>query len=101
MTSTRRGFSAVELLVVVVVVGIAAAITLPAMLRSARNDRLAKCEANLRMLGQCDVVARSVPGGLPTVRGSKYWEKLAADTKLVPDVLTCPLSPQSRYRGPS
>jgi prepilin-type N-terminal cleavage/methylation domain-containing protein len=95
---TRRdcGLTAVELIVVIVVLGIGAAITVPALLRAGRNDRLARCESNLRALWQLDADLRAKGGAFPTGRGSAYWEKIAAEN---PGLATCPLS-GIRYRGP-
>jgi prepilin-type N-terminal cleavage/methylation domain-containing protein len=97
MKSRRdQGLTAVELIVVIVVAGIGAAVTVPALLRAGRNDRLATCESNLRALWKLDADLRAKGGALPSARGSAYWEKVAADS---PNLATCPLS-GLRYRGP-
>lgn len=93
-----RGLTAVELIVVIVVVGIGAAVTVPAMLRAGRNDRLAKCESNLRALWKLDADLRAKGGSIPTARGSAYWAKIAAEH---PELTTCPVSGHTRYRGPA
>jgi prepilin-type N-terminal cleavage/methylation domain-containing protein len=94
MKRRNSGLTAVELLVVIVVVGIGAAVTVPALLRGARNDRLARCEANLRALwkAHADASAKATP--LP--RGNAYWASVSTD----PQLLTCPMS-GARYRGPA
>jgi prepilin-type N-terminal cleavage/methylation domain-containing protein len=94
-----RGLTAVELIVVIVVVGIGAAVTVPALLRGSRNDRLARCEANLKTLWKIDSDARAmgVTRTPPFPRGNAYWAAIATDPK---DILTCPLS-GARYRGPA
>ena len=92
----NQGLTAVELIVVIVVVGIGAAVTVPALLRAGRNDRLATCESNLKALWKLEADLRAKGVALPTARGSAYWEKLAADN---PSLTTCPLS-GLRYRGP-
>ncbi len=95
-----RGFTAVELLVVIIVVGIAAAVTVPALLRGKRNDLLAKCQSNLRTLGESAFVDQTM-GPPIKERGGGYWEAVARNTNLKTELLSCPLSPPSRYRGPA
>ena len=94
----RRGLTAVELIVVIIVVGIGAAVTVPAVLRAGRNERLAKCESNLRALWKLDADLRAKGGAPPTGRGSAYWAMLAAKN---PDLVTCPVSGHAHYRGPA
>src|SRR5262245_40448636 len=93
-----RGLTAVELIVVIVVVGIAAAVTVPALLRSGRNDLMARCESNLRTLGKMDAERRSKGESAPAARGHAYWEAVAGDRK---DLLTCPLPGHAPYRAPA
>ena len=95
MNRSRAGFTAVEMLVVVVVVGIAAAVTIPAILRSGRNQQLVRCENNLRALYKAEAEARA-KGKLPTATGNAYWAALVKKSEL----LTCPLS-GAAYRGPA
>jgi prepilin-type N-terminal cleavage/methylation domain-containing protein len=98
MSRARAGFTAVELLVVMVVVGIAAAITLPALLRSARNQELVRCENNLLALHKAEAEARA-EGRLPAnATGGAYWAAVAPGHE---EWLTCPLSRHARYRGPA
>lgn len=88
------GLTAVELVVVIMVLGIGAAVTVPAVLRGGRNDRLARCEANLRELWKADSTR---PKGLPFEPGASYWGAVVHDI----DELACPLSNHARYRGPA
>ncbi|HEY3226210.1 MAG TPA: type II secretion system protein [Planctomycetota bacterium] len=95
-----RGFTAVELLVVIIVLGLGLALTLPALLRGRRNDRLAKCESRLRALGEAESAFRARHGKVPTAKGSAYWAEIlgpGAD----PEAMVCPLSGHDRYRGPA
>lgn len=94
-----RGFTAVELIVVIIVVGIAAAVTVPALLRGKRNDLLAKCQWNLKTLGE-SASADSTMGPPTKERGGAYWETVARKAKLKPELLSCPLAPPFKYRGP-
>jgi hypothetical protein len=95
-TRQDRGITSVELIILIVVLGLASAVTVPALLRGSRNAVVARCEANLKALGEA--VAASPPGAPD--KGEAYWERLAASAKLNPEVLVCPLSGR-RYRGPS
>ncbi|HTF56978.1 MAG TPA: prepilin-type N-terminal cleavage/methylation domain-containing protein [Planctomycetota bacterium] len=100
MARHDRGFTMVELLVVIIVVGLGLALTLPALLRGQRNDRLAKCEARLRALWEAEAAYRARAGNVPTARGSAYWAEIlgpGAD----PEAPVCPLSGHDRYRGPA
>ena len=93
------GLTAVELVVVITVIGIAAAVTVPALLRTGRNDLLARCEANLKALREAEIAYRATGAAAPSERGGAYWERIAAAAKLKLDVLVCPLG-HGRYRGP-
>ncbi len=95
-----RGFTAVELLVVIIVVGLGLALTVPALLRGSRNKRLATCESRLRALYDAETAFRARSGKGPPAKGSAYWAEIlgpGAD----PEALTCPLSGRDRYRGPA
>ena len=95
-TRSDRGVTAVELIILIVVVGLASAVTVPALLRGSRNAVVARCEANLKALGKA--MAQSTHHSKDL--GTAYWDRIAADAKLAPDVLSCPFSGK-RYRGPS
>jgi hypothetical protein len=90
----RSGLAAVELLVVIVVLGIAAAVAVPALLRGSRNDRLFKCQAHLKALWDLDAAARA-KGRPPKGTGGAYWTSIASE-----EVRRCPFS-DSPYRGPA
>ena len=50
-TENRNGFTLVELLVVVMVIGILTALLLPALARARESARKAACKNNLRQIG--------------------------------------------------
>lgn len=90
----RCGLTAVELLVVIVVLGIGAAVAIPALLRGSRNDALFKCQARLKSLWDLDAAARA-KGQAPKGKGGAYWAELAPDEER-----RCPFSSRAPYRGP-
>jgi prepilin-type N-terminal cleavage/methylation domain-containing protein len=95
--SRRQGLTAIELMVVIVVIGIAAAVTVPAVLRGNRNARLVTCESNLRALWKAEADARA-KGNPPPGRGGAYWASLISPEQA--GLTVCPLSMHSHYRGP-
>lgn len=92
------GLTAVELVVVIMVVGIGAAVTVPALLRGGRNDHLARCESNLRALWKADAAHRAKAGSAPSARGRAYWDAVAANEK---DIRACSFPGHAPYRGPA
>jgi prepilin-type N-terminal cleavage/methylation domain-containing protein len=100
MNRGDSGFTAVELIVVIIVVGIAAAVTVPAFLRGARNDRLAICESRLKSLWSLESTRRAKGLPVPGAKGREYWSKLVEGDAKQAEWLSCPLSPRLPYRGP-
>ena len=95
-----RGFTLVELLVVIIVLGLGAALTVPAILRGRRNDRLAQCQSRLRSLWEAESAYRAREKKGPARLGSAYWaEVLGPGTDIA--LRTCPISDRLPYRGPA
>lgn len=90
MFSKKRGFTLVELMVVVVIIGILVAIAVPVYNQTQANARMRACQANLRTLNGACGMYRTNTGAYP-----------AALVNLVPDYIqsvpTCPSSGTYTY----
>lgn len=103
----RKGFTLVEVMVVLVVLGAAAALLIPCLARGGRHARVEACASNLRALheGQRRYAARE--GAPPAVEGKDFWRKLAEAKPAAVEAarLRCPLaerpaSEDVHYLGP-
>jgi prepilin-type N-terminal cleavage/methylation domain-containing protein len=112
MSKKRNGFTLVELLVVIVIIGILAGLLLPAIARAIHSAKVTSCASNLRQLWTMQYTYMNSHGGrmksMPSSTGSLFWGTLTSVTPPLIDneeiffcpVLGTPTPGEIQYFGP-
>lgn len=108
---SKRGFTLVELLVVVVVLAVIASLIIPPIARSFRHDKVRACADNFRKLHVAQQTYISLHPGVPHPLGMAYWVALTRTSPplIEPsqrEILTCPVlgdpdAGDCQYLGPA
>lgn len=96
MNHTNRGFTLIELMMVVVIIGILAAIAIPKYSGVTESARHAACRSNLRNIAGALSIYYAENDGYPPGNG---WKKLTTISDYVHTEMICPtLQCEYRYR---
>lgn len=89
--TTRRAFTLVEMLVVIAVIALIAAMLLPALSKARQSSRRAACASNLRQLSVAlNIYAGENEGDYPQITRTNHWPSQLYRSYENLDVLVCP-----------
>ena len=96
MRTLRKGFTLIELMIVVVILGILSAIAIPKFHDVSESAKLASCRSNLRTIASALQLYRAEHNSYPPGNG---WRTLSTISEYVHAGLLCPSTGLSyRYR---
>ena len=98
----KHQFTLIELLIVIAIIAILAAMMLPALNKARESARTSNCINNLRQLGQAELLYVDAYDGLPTAvqdmaRTSLTWHQMLLVSGLLPnksELFACPSAPE-------
>ena len=91
---TKKGFTLVEILVVVAIIGILAAILFPAFARARENARRTSCQSNLKQIGVAvQMYAQDNDEIFPPANNFIGWPGLVYPYAKSKQIFTCPSFP--------
>jgi prepilin-type N-terminal cleavage/methylation domain-containing protein/prepilin-type processing-associated H-X9-DG protein len=99
----RAGFTLVELLVVLAIIGLLIALLLPAVQAAREAARVTHCANNLRQLGIaielfCDLHGGDFPQTVHAGPGESWVDTIAPHVENVDAIRICPLDPEGEVR---
>ena len=110
---SRKAFTLVELLVVIVILGILMALLLPAIASAIKNAKITNCANNLSQMTKSmynySVTKMESEGSFPGEKGVQFWDQLRSKGGKMgeiedPKVFNCPLGQfdamRTHYGGP-
>ena len=100
----RTGFTLVELLVVIVILGILMALLLPAIASAIKNAKITSCSSNMSQLTKAmynySITKMENEGSFPQDLGGNFWEVLYTMNEVEePKALWCPVAGSNLVAG--
>jgi prepilin-type N-terminal cleavage/methylation domain-containing protein len=94
----RKGFTLMELLLVVVILGILAAVAIPRMAQSGGDAKKNACKANIALINSQIELYATNNGGVYPVDQAEFTTKIVSNTALFPDgAPVCPYATAYAY----